>query len=95
MTINIFSFWKYQEVISYTNKAALYGNGHNLAIKLPNISLFIKYIIEKSFFYKQFDQTKLQSNFLQLAFSNFITDGTICLTTRLKLDRYVYATYGN
>lgn len=82
-------------MVSCTNGATLHGNYHHLAAKLPNVSFFIKYIIENSFFYKQLDWTGVQNNFQQLVFFNLFADNITHPATGLELGRYVYAVWGN
>ena len=95
MIMNVISLWKCWEVVSRTTKATLHGNCHNLAAKLPNVLLLVKYITEDFLFYEQLGQTWLQNNLQLSAFPDLFADGTARLATGLELDRYVYAAYGN
>ena len=95
MAINMISFWKCWKAISHIIGATLQGNCHNLTAKLLNISLFVKHMIENSFFYEQLGWKRLQSNLQQLVFSDLFADSITHLATGLKLGRYVYTAYRN
>ncbi len=50
VSMNMISLWKCREAVSRATGATLHGNCHSFAIKVPDISLLMKHIIEDSFF---------------------------------------------
>ena len=89
VVINIVSLWKCQEVVFRATGATLYGNCHSFAIRLPDILLFVKHMIEHSLFYKQSGWTGMWNNVQKLAFPDLFAESKACFSISIKLARYI------
>lgn len=89
------SFYKYQKVVFHTMGATLYGNCHSLTVRLPNILLLIKHMIEGLLFYEEFGRIEIRNNIQVSAFSDLFVEDKIYLSIDIELARYVSSVYRN
>lgn len=59
IAFKVLILWLYKKVVLYAISAIFYSNYHFFVTKLPEISLFIKYMIEDSIFNKKLSYTNL------------------------------------
>lgn len=93
--MNIVSFWKCQEAISRPTKVTLYGNCHSFVIKLLNILLLVKHIIEDLLFHEQLGQTRIQNNTQELTFLDLFIESNVRLSTSIEFPKYIFSARGN
>lgn len=55
VALNILLLWKCRKIILHIIGATLYSNRHSLIARLPNVSLFIKYIAGNLIFQEKLD----------------------------------------
>ncbi len=93
--MNVISLWKCREAVSRATGATSHGNCHSLTIKVPDVSLLMKHMIDDSFFQEQLGWMGLRNNRTEYAFRDLFAKGVARIFTGMEIGRYVQASRGN
>lgn len=95
VALNILSLYLYKKVILQATNITCYGNYQFFIVKLSNISLQVKYIIDNSIFKAKFSYISKLNNIAISIFYNHLYIGSAYCLNSISLSRYIYSIWGN
>lgn len=81
VALNVWSLWSYKKAVLQAKSTTLHGNCHLFIVKLPDVSLLFKHIINNSIFKKKLGHTDILNNtFISIFFDLFYIRAPISQT---------------
>ncbi len=95
VTLNILSLWSFKKVVVQATGATSHGNCHFFIVKLPDVSLLVKLMINDSTFEEKLGCTGIPNTTLISAFPDLFYIGSVHLSNSIVLSRYIVSAQDN
>ncbi len=95
VVLNILSLRLYKEVVLRATDTTSHSNCHFFVVKLLDISLLVKHMIDNSIFEEMLGHTGIPNNIAISAFPDLFYIGSVYLSNDIALSRYIDSAQGN